>query len=63
MSKSSRGELDAGREAQLGVTRELGVGGAVEEEVFGWESAFEGGEDVLGCHTMAYIAPIIVSMR
>jgi hypothetical protein len=47
MSETTGREFDARRETELGVTRELRVGGAILQEVFCREVAFQRCEEVL----------------
>lgn len=56
MSETARGELDSRCETKLGVTRELGVGFTVVEEVLRGEMAFDGGEEILRRDTVTWKA-------
>jgi hypothetical protein len=52
VSKTPGREFDSGSQTQLGVTRKLGMGFAVVEEVVYWNRSFESGKQVLGSNTV-----------
>ena len=49
MSQASGGKFDAWGKPEFGVSREIGIGGAVVEEVLSRDRAVEGGEEILRC--------------
>ena len=53
MPKAAGGELHTRREAELRVTRELGVGFTVVEEVLPREVSLKSRDEILGCDTVA----------
>ena len=53
VAKAAGGELHTGREAELRVTRELGVGFTIVEEVLPREVSLKSRDKILGCDTVA----------
>ena len=58
VTETARRKLDSWGMTQFRVTGELGVGCAIMQELFGRESTFKSGEDILSSDTVAYSHPI-----
>lgn len=54
VSKAAGGELHTGREAELGVARELRVRLPVVEQVLVGDGALHCGKEILGSHAVSY---------